>query len=183
MNIETPRLIITNFTPDMAKDVHKNSLDDDTRRFLPDEVFETVEDAANTIDFLISQYEGNDGPFVYPILLKDRTNIGYVQAVHFDNVTNESNCENAVPLENGIWEIGYHIAKKFTGKGYASEAVTSFLPVIMKQLDIKKIYGVCDAENIASCKVLEKCGFKLAYEGSGEYQGKNTQIKKYEYVM
>ena len=81
MNLKTNRLIITKFTPDMAQSVHQNSLDEDTRRFLPDEVFETVEDAASTIDFLMLQYEGEDGPFVYPILLKDKTNIGYVQAV------------------------------------------------------------------------------------------------------
>ncbi|MBO4857325.1 MAG: hypothetical protein J5527_02280, partial [Treponema sp.] len=78
MNLETNRLIITKFTHDMAQAVHQNSLDEDTRRFLPDEVFETVEDAAETIDFLMSQYEGTVGPFVYPVLLKDKTNIGYV---------------------------------------------------------------------------------------------------------
>ena len=166
MYLETAHLIITNFTPDMAQAVHQNSLDEDTRRFLPDEVFETVEDAAETIDFLMSQYEKTDGPLVYPVLLKDKTNIGYVQAV---------------PTEGGVWEIGYHIAKQFTGKGYTTEAVTAFLPVIMKQLGIQRIYGICDAENVGSCKVLEKCGFGLEYQGAGLYQGKSTQIKKYVY--
>ena len=168
MQLETKRLIITKFSPGMAQAVHQNSLDEDTRRFLPDEVFETIEDAASTIDFLMSQYERTDGPQVYPILLKDKTNIGYVQAV---------------PAKGSIWEIGYHIAKQFTGKGYATEAVTVFLPFIMKQLAIQKIYGICDAENVASCKVLEKCGFSLEYEGFGAYQGKSTQIKKYVYKL
>ena len=90
-NLETERLIITEFTPDMAQAVHENSLDEDTRRFVPDEVFETVEDAADAIDFLSSQYGGTDGPLVYPVLLKDKTNIGYVQAV---------------PLDSGGWEVG-----------------------------------------------------------------------------
>ena len=45
MRLETERLVITEFATDMAKAVHENSLDEDTRRFLPDEVFETVEDA------------------------------------------------------------------------------------------------------------------------------------------
>ena len=94
MNIRTERIKITEFSRDMAMAVHKNSLDEDTRRFLPDEVFETVEDAEETIDFLMSQYGGTDGPLVYPVLLKDDTNIGYVQAV---------------PIEDGDWEIGYQI--------------------------------------------------------------------------
>ena len=161
--IETNRLIITKFTHDMAQAVHQNSLDEDTRRFLPDEVFETVEDAAETIDFLMSQYEGADGPFVYPVLLKDKTNIGYVQAV---------------PTESGIWEIGYHIAKQFTGKGYATEAVKAFLPVMAQKLNIKEVYGICLAENTASVRVLEKCGFVQIFQGMGVYQGKESEIVK-----
>ena len=44
--------------------------------FVPDEVFEIVEDAKETIEFLMSQYGGTEGPLVYPILLKsDCTNI------------------------------------------------------------------------------------------------------------
>ena len=46
MRIETARLLITEFTMDMAQAVHLNSLDEDNRRFVPDEVFETVEAAA-----------------------------------------------------------------------------------------------------------------------------------------
>ena len=49
MNLETKRLIITEFTPDMAESVHLNSLDADNRRFVPDEVFETVEEAAENL--------------------------------------------------------------------------------------------------------------------------------------
>ena len=35
MNFETERLIITEFTMDMAEAVHLNSLDEDNRRFVP----------------------------------------------------------------------------------------------------------------------------------------------------
>ena len=162
--IETNRLIITKFTPDMAQAVHQNSLDEDTRRFLPDEVFETVEDAAETIDFLMSQYEGADGPFVYPIITNDGgKNIGYVQLCQIDD---------------GSWEIGYHIAKQFTGHGYATEAVKAFLPAMAQKLNIKEVYGICLAENTASVRVLEKCGFVQVYQGAGNYQGKEAQIIK-----
>ena len=47
---ETERLIITEFTVEMAQDVHENSLDEDTRRFVPDEVFETEQEARNAIE-------------------------------------------------------------------------------------------------------------------------------------
>ena len=164
--LKTERLMITEFTPDMAQAVHENSLDDDNRRFVPDEVFETVEDAAETIDFLMCQYGGCDGPLVYPILLKNKTNIGYVQAV---------------PLDDEIWEIGYHIGAQYTKHGYATEAVKAFLPIIMKRIGISKIAGICLADNIASQKVMEKCGFVLEYRGIDNYQGEQREICRYWY--
>lgn len=165
MHIETERLLICNLSSDMARDIHLNSLDEDTRRFVPDEVFETVEDTADTIAFLIRCYETGNGPLVYPILLRDGTNIGYVQAV---------------PVETE-WEIGYHIAKAHTGLGYASEAVRAFLPVILVQLGIPSILGVCLADNSASIKVLEHTGFRREYEGAAYYQGMERKICRYRY--
>jgi len=80
--VETDRILIVEMTMDMAMDVHKNSLDDDTRRFVPDEVFETLEDAKETVEFLMSQYGSAEGPQVYAVVLKDgNKNIGYVQLV------------------------------------------------------------------------------------------------------
>ena len=168
MRIETERLIITRFTPDMAEAVHLNSLDEDNRRFVPDEVFETVEEAADTIGFLMSVYENGDGPLVYPTLLKDGTCIGYVQAV---------------PLDDGAWEVGYHIGGNYTRKGYATEAVKAFLPVIMPRLKISRIAGICLSENKASVKVMERCGFIKEFEGVGPYQDREAHICKFAYTL
>jgi RimJ/RimL family protein N-acetyltransferase len=165
MLIETERLLITEFDESMIESVHLNSLDDDNRSFLPDEVFETIDEARETVKWLISCYQGNKGPFVYPILLQDSKNIGYVQVVK---------------IENG-WEIGYHVSKLYTGNGYATEAVISFLPVIMKQLKISNIYGICLAENIASQRVLDKCGFVMEYAGLGIYRSAERLIRRYKY--
>lgn len=163
MRIETERIIITEFDLSMAESVHKNSLDEDNRRFVPDEVFETIEDAKETIEFLMSVYESEEGPLVYPVLLKDGTNVGYVQLV---------------PIEEGF-EVGYHIGKEYTGNGYATEALKAFLNEVMSKKNLENVYGVCVSENIASKKVLEKSGFVKEYEGMGEYQGENRQIVKY----
>ena len=166
MKIETKRLIISEFDMSMAESVHINSLDEDNRRFVPDEVFETVEEAAETVEFLMGCYTSGEGPLVYPVLLKNDTYIGYVQAVPFDD---------------GTWEIGYHIGGNYTKCGYATEAVAAFLPVIMKKIGIKEIAGICLAENVASVKVMERCGFTKLYEGNGNYQGQERAICKYIY--
>ena len=44
---------------------------------------------------------------------------------------------------------------------------------------LTEIYGISLKENIASIKVMEKCGFDIIYSGEGEYQGKNAEIVKY----
>ena len=151
-------------TMDMAMDVHKNSLDEDTRRFVPDEVFETLEDAEETLAFLISQYGSAEGPLVYALITKDESrNIGYVQLV---------------PIGGGKWEIGYHVAKQYTGKGYATEAVSGFLPVITDRVGISEVYGIRLLENKASGRVLEKCGFKTFFTGEGPYHDGVYEISK-----
>ena len=166
MQIKTPRLTITTLSPDMAQSIYENSQDDDTRRFVPDEVYDSAEEARKSIEFLISCYDSDDGPFVYPVLTNDGgKNIGYVQLCKLE-------------LEEGTWEIGYHIAKSFTGKGYASEAVKAFLPAVAKKLNLKEVYGICLAENLASVRVLEKSGFTKIYQGLGNYQGREAEIIK-----
>lgn len=47
-----------------------------------------------------------------------------------------------------------------------------------QKLNLKEVYGICLAENIASVRVLEKCGFTQIYQGLGNYQGKDAQIIK-----
>ena len=160
MHIETERLIITDFTEDMAETVHLNSLDEDNRRFVPDEVFETVEDARATVRFLMSRYGGTEGPFVHPILLKTGENVGYVQLV---------------PIPEG-WEVGYHVAKRYTGNGYATEAVRAFLPAAAEQWGLSEIWGICLAANGASARVMEKCAFAPMFRGTGPYQGAQREI-------
>ncbi len=162
--VETDRLFITEMTADMAMDVHKNSLDEDIRRFVPDEVFETPEEAEETVEFLMSQYGTADGPLVYAVILKDgEKNIGYVQLV---------------PIGEEKWEIGYHVAKPYTCKGYATEAVTAFLPVMAEKVGIHEVYGIRLLENAASGRVLEKCGFETFFVGEGDYHGGVYEISR-----
>lgn len=164
MLIETERLIVTEFTMDMAETVQANSVDEDNRRFVPDEVWESVEEVEETLEFLISRYGSSEGPFVYPVIVKEtQENVGYVQLC---------------PIDDGNWEIGYHIAKEHTGKGYATEAVKAFLPVISEQVEASEVYGICLEENKASQAVMRKCGFETIFRGIGEYQGADREIVK-----
>ena len=61
-------------------------------------------------------------------------------------------------------EIGYYIAKPLWGRGIATAAVKNITQFIFENTDIIRLYSAVFAENIASIKVLEKCGFN--FEGT-----------------
>ena len=161
--IENDRLQIVKMDKSMYFDIYQNSLDKDNRKYVPDEVFDCLEEASEVVNHIISAYGSEDGPFVYSVIRKkDNINLGYVQLVK---------------LEEG-WEIGYHIAAIFTGNGYATEAVNLFIKYIQNNTNVKQIFGIALATNKASRRVLEKCGFELIYEGIGLYKGRKRKIIK-----
>lgn len=60
-----------------------------------------------------------------------------------------------------VAEVGYWIGVEYWGKGIATEALQWMTDYCFKNFDINKIFASCFANNLASTKVLEKCGFKL----------------------
>lgn len=57
-------------------------------------------------------------------------------------------------------EVGYWIGKEFWGRGIATEALAGFLLL----LEERPLYARVAKTHLASKRVLEKCGFKVAAE-------------------
>ncbi|HEY9005848.1 GNAT family N-acetyltransferase [Ohtaekwangia sp.] len=62
--------------------------------------------------------------------------------------------------EQGKIQFGYIFSPNYWGKGYATEACQKLMPILQRQKDIFRIGTFVDAENTASIRVLEKCGFR-----------------------
>lgn len=60
---------------------------------------------------------------------------------------------------SGIVEIGYGILEEFQGQGYATEAVKEVTSWAFQSSNVVAIEAETDVQNIASQRVLEKCGF------------------------
>jgi len=58
-------------------------------------------------------------------------------------------------------EVGYWIGEPFWGKGITTAAVALIVDYGFKTLGLQRIYASVFEGNIASQRVLEKCGFKL----------------------
>lgn len=61
--------------------------------------------------------------------------------------------------KEGVTEIGYGISKKYRGYGYATEAVSALVDWAFSQCYVCRIEAETEESNIASIRVLEKCGF------------------------
>ena len=161
--IKGNRISLVHFENDMAFDVWQNSLDENNRKFVPDEVFETYEETAEVIKTIIKNYQTGECPLIYAVIRNDdNANMGYVQLVE---------------IVEGF-EVGYHIAQKYTNQGYASEALDLFIKYIKGNISIQKLYGIALFSNKASIRVLLKNGFKIYFEGYSLYQGKRRKIIK-----
>jgi RimJ/RimL family protein N-acetyltransferase len=64
--------------------------------------------------------------------------------------------------EHGIGSVGYTIGERFRGRGYASASLRALLPLAFgaEAADLWRLEAVAALENGASCRVLERCGFR-----------------------
>jgi len=63
----------------------------------------------------------------------------------------------------GEREVGYWIGREYWGKGIATKALSAFLD----HDKTRPLYARVAKKNVASLRVLEKCGFAITSEGTG----------------
>ncbi len=57
-------------------------------------------------------------------------------------------------------EIGYTLARRFQGNGYATEAVSRLLAYLFGDLGLHRVVALCDERNAASARLLERVGMR-----------------------
>jgi RimJ/RimL family protein N-acetyltransferase len=57
-------------------------------------------------------------------------------------------------------EVGYWIGEPYWGRGYATEAVRALIDHLFSVTDLDAIASGCRVTNLASRRVIEKCGFQ-----------------------
>ena len=84
------------------------------------------------------------------------------------------------PETNSI-EIGCSIARRFWGKGFASEAVRAVLDHLLGEEKIGRVTAWCAADNIGSVRAMEKAGMQQVSreEGALEICGKTYDKLNY----
>jgi len=75
---------------------------------------------------------------------------------------------------DGVPEVTYWIDKVHWGKGIASAALATFLA----EESTRPIYGCAASDNLASIRVLEKCGFVHVKSESGFANARGKEIEE-----
>ena len=99
---------------------------------------------------------------IWMIELKDGTHIGEM-------------CFKGVDSD-GVVEIGYGIMEQYQDHGYATEAVKAISNWAFQEPKISSIEAEIDSKNIASKKVLEKCGF--VFTGKNGKEGPRYKLTR-----
>ena len=61
-----------------------------------------------------------------------------------------------IRIKGEVADVGYVIARAEWGKGYATEALRAVIEDGLAQPEITRVAAVCDVENLASARVMEK---------------------------
>jgi len=170
--IETPRLILREFTVDDAYKIWELNSDPEVIKYTGDPPFENVENAR---DFL-NNY-------------KDYENNGFGRWAVIKKVSNDFIGWCGLKLnEQNLIDLGFRLFKREWNKGYATEAAKACLEYGFMVLNKKEIIGRVAMKNTGSIKVLEKLAMEywkndsckgiensLYYKISKEQYLKNTQ--------
>lgn len=147
--IETDNLLLRKFNINDASDMFNNWANDpEVTKYLTWNPHENIEKTTLIINKWIEEYN-NPKTYRFAITLKkEHTLIGSIDVVDYIN---------------DFPEVGYCLSKTYWNKGYMTEALKAFTKHLFKN-DFKKILIEADVNNIASNKVIEKCGFKFTHK-------------------
>ena len=76
-------------------------------------------------------------------------------------------------------EISYWLGKEYWGKGVATQALSEFLDIVKA----RPLYARVVKDNIASLRVLEKCGFTISGEDKGFANARGEEVEELILVL
>ena len=148
--LETPRLILRQFTQADAPLILQLNSNAEIVKYLHEPILKTAAAAQNILtNIILPQYKNNFGRWAVHTK-SGKEFIGWCGLKHR-------------PELDEI-DLGYRFMQQFWGKGYATEAAQHTLLYGLSNLGLDIIIGRAHIENTASLKVLEKIGMQFVKE-------------------
>ncbi|RGA00405.1 N-acetyltransferase [Microbispora triticiradicis] len=147
MLLETPRLFLRRFRPEDAPAFAAYRSDPVVARYQSWTAPVPVESAVSLVTVFSSRDPEEPGWFQYAVELRaEECLIGDVGVnLH----------ENRMQAE-----LGFTLAARWQGRGYATEAVRAVLRDLFERRGLRRVSAECDARNTSSARLLERVGFR-----------------------
>ncbi|MBA4275201.1 GNAT family N-acetyltransferase [Flavobacterium sp.] len=156
-NLETERLYLRRVAKEDVNEIFALRSNEETMQYIPRPLVKTEEDAMAHITMMDEKIDNNEGINWAITLKNDSKLIGLIG--HY-----------RIKPEHFRAEIGYMLLPEFHGKGIIVEAIKETVKYGFEIMKLHSIEAVIDPENLASEKVLQKCGFvKEAHFKENEY--------------
>ncbi|MGD9908994.1 MAG: GNAT family N-acetyltransferase [Candidatus Izemoplasmatales bacterium] len=144
--IESKRLYFLPFSSSDLDDLVTLYENPKVCEFLPGEAPFTMERITKTLDYFIRTHSLQNKQAIYRVITKDT--IEFIGLCGLQNVK-----------EFNQTEVFYSFLPKYWGEGYATECSMKMIE-LAEELAIPLLIALADTRNIASNKVLQKCGFQ-----------------------
>ena len=160
--LETPRLILRQFTNDDVDDLVTLDSDPEVMRYINGGVASSREAIADKfLPYAMSYYEREHLGFWAIVEKQSQEFIGWIflrPEVDFELL------QQLNLAEPDAVELGYRIRQRSWGRGYTTEAAKALIDRSFGESAIAKIVAWALIENRASTRVMEKAGLKLQQE-------------------
>ena len=142
LSIQTERLLLQRLKYEDAEEIfYAYSSKPEATRFLSWATHQSIDETRSYLKYAVESWNfGTD--YGYAIRLKSGLLIGSIGVVNDD----------------GKVQLGYVISPGHWGKGYTTEACSQILSILRNFPELYRIGTFVDADNVASIRVLKKCG-------------------------
>lgn len=151
VRIETKRLIIRDHILEDLEPLHNLLSDNEVMYFLPDIKTRTIEESKSDLNEAIIEAKKGKDRLKYYFAIFDKNN-SYIGEIGYSIISSNPSGDKNVHL-------GYFIHKKYWRKGITTEAIRALIEYAFIIGNVHKIETGCLKDNIASEKIMIKCGF------------------------
>lgn len=149
---ETDRLLLRKINVNDLDDIFEFSSDPAVAHHITWGVNKTKEETLNNfINVVVGNYHLGQSGDLAIVLKKSKKVIGTCSFIDWSN-------------EHSNAELGYVLNRNYWGHGYATEAIKELIKFGFEKIQLNRIQGRCDIDNIGSQKVMLKVG--MCFEGT-----------------
>ena len=146
LRIETKRLLLRRPVPEDARPIFTEyAADDNVTRYLTWKPHRTIAETKSFIKRCTQAWK-EGAAFPWAVVRKtDNQLIGMIEIVNTD-------------ISGAM--VGFVLAQRFWGNNYIPEALSAVADWILDNTGIFRVWAVCDCENTASARAMEKAGLQ-----------------------